>query len=399
MEQRYRLLSLSNSDLILQRSLSLIYASYENEHRESNDGIANKDKDFVFDIHPSLLVDTSKLIIDKFVGEGSHFILYKGWYRLDPVSIKVMLPKNTLDATYECKAKFQREVNLISRIKHQNIVKFIGACVEPSMMIITEFLEGGSLQKHLENIYPRTLDLEQSLSFALDISQAMEYLHANDIIHRDLKPGNLVLAEDKMHIKLSEFGMAREEICGEMTSEAGTYRYMAPELLSKEPLPKGEKKCYDHKADVYSFALVLWGLTKNQIPFKGRSELMAAYAAVRNMRPSVDEFPNDLLPLLQSCWAENPNLRPEFAEITNILTQVLQNFQTKRTTAPLQEAVSKHMIDEGQSKKNSSGCSTEKQFHSIKVSASACLPQSKLKKKINKYKSLVLRFSRCFASF
>lgn len=58
------------------------------------------------------------------------------------------------------------------------------------MMIITEFLEGGSLQKHLENIYPRTLDLEQSLSFALDISQAMEYLHANDIIHRDLKPGN-----------------------------------------------------------------------------------------------------------------------------------------------------------------------------------------------------------------
>lgn len=79
MEQRYRLLSLSNSDLILQRSLSLIYASYENEHRESNDGIANKDKDFVFDIHPSLLVDTSKLIIDKFVGEGSHFILYKGW--------------------------------------------------------------------------------------------------------------------------------------------------------------------------------------------------------------------------------------------------------------------------------------------------------------------------------
>lgn len=46
-------------------------------------------------------------------------------YRLDPVSIKVMLPKNTLDATYECKAKFQREVNLISRIKHQNIVKVL----------------------------------------------------------------------------------------------------------------------------------------------------------------------------------------------------------------------------------------------------------------------------------
>lgn len=58
------------------------------------------------------------------------------------------------------------------------------------MVIITELLEGGSLQKNLKRIYPMTLGLEQSLSYALDISQAMEYLHANGIIHRDLKPGN-----------------------------------------------------------------------------------------------------------------------------------------------------------------------------------------------------------------
>jgi len=70
-------------------------------------------------------------------------------------------------------------------------LQFIGASVEPRMMIITELLEGCSLPKYLESIYPNTLSLEQSISFALDISQAMEYLHANGIIHRDLKPGNL----------------------------------------------------------------------------------------------------------------------------------------------------------------------------------------------------------------
>ena len=58
------------------------------------------------------------------------------------------------------------------------------------MMIITELLECSSLPKYLESIYPNALSLEQSISFSLDISQAMEYLHANGIIHRDLKPSN-----------------------------------------------------------------------------------------------------------------------------------------------------------------------------------------------------------------
>ncbi|RDX62415.1 Serine/threonine-protein kinase STY17, partial [Mucuna pruriens] len=244
-------------------------------------------------------------------------------YEFNPVSVKVILPMQTSDATSECKAKFQRE--------------FVGASVEPSMMIITELVEGCSLQKYLESIYPSTLSLEQSISFALDISQGMEYLHANGIIHRDLKPGNLLLPNDNMQILIANFEIAREEISGEMTSEAGTYRYMAPELFSKDPLPKGAKKCYDHKADVYSFAMVLWALIKNRTPFKGRSELMAAYATARNMRPSVEEFPKDLLPLLQSCWEEDSKLRPEFSEITQILAKLLQNCRSTGITPKEEE--------------------------------------------------------------
>ncbi|KAJ1415287.1 Serine-threonine/tyrosine-protein kinase, catalytic domain [Sesbania bispinosa] len=290
------------------------------------------DDGFVFDIDRSLLLDPRKLIIGDVIGEGAYSIVHTGWYGCRPVAIKIILPERTVNATPECKAKFQREVNLISKMQHENIVKFIGACVEPSMMIVTELLESGSLQKNLKSIYPWTLGLEQSLSFALDISQAMEYLHANGIIHRDLKPGNLLLTKDKMHVKLADFGLAREDICDEMTCEAGSYRYMAPELFNKDPLPKGTKKFYDRKADVYSFAMVLWSIIKNQTPFKERKDLMAAYAAVNNLRPSVDEFPTPVLPLLQSCWAEDPKLRPEFTEITETLAELLQNFWPPRTT-------------------------------------------------------------------
>ncbi|KAK2372849.1 hypothetical protein P8452_46070 [Trifolium repens] len=321
--------SLPISDTMLLFELSLACSSQDVENRTSVD----IDDGFVFDIDPSLLVDNDKLVIDDLIGEGAFSSVYKGWYEDRPVAIKVLIPERTKEATPECKEKFQREVNLLSKIEHNNVIKFIGASVEPSMMLIMELMEGGSLQKNLKSIYPITLRLEQCLSYALDISQAMEYLHANGIIHRDLKPGNLLLTKDHNHVKLADFGVARDNICDQMTCEAGTYRYMAPELLSKDPLPKGAKKSYDHKADVYSFALTLWSLIKNQTPFKDRKDFMAAYATINNIRPSLDELPEDIIPLLQSCWVEDPKLRPEFKEITKTLISILHNIYTTKINA------------------------------------------------------------------
>ncbi|XWS22088.1 hypothetical protein CRYUN_Cryun29cG0004300 [Craigia yunnanensis] len=215
---------------------------------------------------------------------------------------------------------------MMSRVKHENLVKFFGACKDPLMAIVLELLPGMSLRKYLNSIRPKVLDLHVALNFALDIARAMDCLHANGIIHRDLKPDNLLLTANQRFVKLADFGLAREESVTEMmTAETGTYRWMAPELYSTVTLRQGEKKHYNNKVDVYSFGIVLWELLTNRMPFEGMSNLQAAYAAAfKQERPSLPEdISPDLAFIIQSCWVEDPNMRPSFSQIIRMLNEFL----------------------------------------------------------------------------
>ncbi|KAG6656539.1 hypothetical protein CIPAW_04G029300 [Carya illinoinensis] len=204
-------------------------------------------------------------------------------------------------------------------------LSFIGASMDPVMVIVTELLLGGTLRKYLLNIRPRCLDMHVAVGFALDIARAMECLHSHGIIHRDLKPDNLMLTADHKTVKLADFGLAREESLNEMmTAETGTYRWMAPELYSTVTLRHGDKKHYNHKVDIYSFAIVLWELIHNKLPFEGMSNLQAAYAAAfKNARPSAENLPEDLALIVTTCWKEDPNGRPDFSQIIQMLLHYL----------------------------------------------------------------------------
>nr|CAD1836393.1 unnamed protein product [Ananas comosus var. bracteatus] len=164
----------------------------------------------------------------------------------------------------------------------------------------------------------------------------MECLHSHGIIHRDLKPENLLLTADQRTVKLVDLGLAREETLTEMmTAETGTYRWMAPELYSTVTLRHGEKKHYNHKVDVYSFAIVLWELLHNRLPFEGMSNLQAAYAAAfKNIRPTADNLPEELALILTSCWNEDPNSRPNFSQIVQMLLHYLSTLSPPEPVAP-----------------------------------------------------------------
>ncbi|KAL1321920.1 hypothetical protein AAHE18_14G160400 [Arachis hypogaea] len=302
---------------------------------ESTESKSVKQNGFITDtqltIDESLLVDPKLLFIGSNIGEGAHGKVYEGRYGERIVAIKVLNRGSTSEERAALENRFAREVNMMSRVHHENLVKFIGACKDPLMVIVTELLPGMSLRKYLTSIRPKLLDLHVAINFALDIARAMDWLHANGIIHRDLKP---------------DFGLAREESVTEMmTAETGTYRWMAPEdiaqkhfkLYSTVTLRQGEKKHYNNKVDVYSFGIVLWELLTNRMPFEGMSNLQAAYAAAfKQERPSMPEdISPDLAFIIQSCWVEDPNLRPSFSQIIRMLNAFL--FTLSPPSPPMQE--------------------------------------------------------------
>ncbi|KAG6421719.1 hypothetical protein SASPL_118276 [Salvia splendens] len=325
------------------------------------------------DLDPKWLVDPKLLFVGPKIGEGAHAKVYEGKYKNRNVAIKIVEKGDTAEEIAKKEARFAREVAMLSRVQHKNLVKFIGACKEPVMVLVTELLLGGTLRKHLISLRPGCLDIRVAIGFALDIARAMECLHSHGIIHRDLKPGtdvycstheesirnavktrfplmkfvslairlgdswlskahgflclaeNLLLTEDRRTVKLADFGLAREESLTEMmTAETGTYRWMAPELYSTVTLRQGEKKHYNHKVDAYSFAIVLWELIHNKLPFEGMSNLQAAYAAAfKNVRPSADELPEELARIVTLCWKEDADARPNFTQIIQMLLEYL----------------------------------------------------------------------------
>ncbi|GMY13256.1 serine/threonine-protein kinase STY13-like [Fagus crenata] len=289
-----------------------------------------------FSLDAKWRVDPKQLLVGPKIGEGAHAKVYKGQYKNQSVAIKVVHRGETPEEITKREGRFAREVEMLSRVQHKNLVKFIGACKEPVMVIVTELLMGGTLRRYLLNTRPGCLDRRVAVGFALDIARAMECLHSHGIIHRDLKPENLILTADHKTVKLADFGLAREESLTEMmTAETGTYRWMAPELYSTVTLRHGEKKHYNHKVDAYSFAIVLWELIHNKLPFEGMSNLQAAYAAAfKNVRPSAENLPEDLALIVTSCWIEDPNARPNFSQIIQMLLHYLSTISPPAPVIP-----------------------------------------------------------------
>ncbi|KAJ6395643.1 hypothetical protein OIU77_020824 [Salix suchowensis] len=258
-------------------------------------------------------IDPKYLKFENKVASGSYGDLYKGTYCSQVVAIKILKPDRV---NSDLQKEFAQEVYIMRKVRHKNVVQFIGACTKPpSLCIVTEFMHGGSVYDYLHK-QRGVFKLPSLLKVAIDISKGMDYLHQNNIIHRDLKAANILMDENEV-VKVADFGVARVKTqTGVMTAETGTYRWMAPEVIEHKP--------YDHKADVFSFGIVLWELLTGKIPYDYLTPLQAAVGVVqKGLRPTVPKnTPTKLAELLEKCWQHDPARRPDFSEIIEILQRI-----------------------------------------------------------------------------
>ncbi|EER19236.1 protein kinase, putative [Perkinsus marinus ATCC 50983] len=173
-------------------------------------------------------------------GSGVTAEVYHGIWRGTAVAVKQI--KLGGKRTSKLLRAFKRELAIMVRCRHPNLVLFMGAVtVEEPIKVVFEFCEGGNLFDLLHNGDDDIeLSLPQKLKILLDIAKGLTYLHASNIVHRDLKSLNLLLTEriedehDKPIIKIADFGMAKikQQDQDDMTANAGTYHWMAPEVLN-----------------------------------------------------------------------------------------------------------------------------------------------------------------------
>eukprot|EP00249_Psilotum_nudum_P017529 c26373_g2_i1 orf=695-1699(+) len=217
-------------------------------------------------------IDLRSLNMGPAFAQGAFGKLYRGTYNGEDVAVKILeRPENNLERGQLMEQQFTQEVMMLATLRHQNVVRFIGACRKPLVWcIVTEYAKGGSVRMFLSRRQNRSVPLKLAVKQALDVALGMEYLHSLGFIHRDLKSDNLLIATDKS-IKIADFGVARIEVQTEgMTPETGTYRWMAPEMI--------QHRSYNHKVDVYSFGIVLWELITGNLPFQNMTAVQAAFA-------------------------------------------------------------------------------------------------------------------------
>mmetsp|Transcript_32863 Transcript_32863/g.75150 ORF Transcript_32863/g.75150 Transcript_32863/m.75150 type:complete len:295 (-) Transcript_32863:105-989(-) len=271
-------------------------------------------------------LDPAELKRGEAIDEGSTSQVLRGTYRGVSVAIKVF-KLNVANMQRKKQEAMCRELAIMAGVDHPNVVKMLGVVPDQHVQIVTELCLGGSVFSLLYEHADVKLSWKQRLKMLTDIAVAMGYLHYFDppIIHRDLKSLNLLLADPVTSskcepvVKVTDFGLARlvDWENGGPTNGVGTIHWMAPEVLLGH--------AYDERADVYSYGCIMFELIYNKVPFQDVDPSRLAKLKKMGVCPQSDErpalCPDALHDLMETCWKQEPKLRPDFAMIEQELGQ------------------------------------------------------------------------------
>ncbi|KAK7318761.1 hypothetical protein RJT34_03468 [Clitoria ternatea] len=216
---------------------------------------------------------------------------------------------------------FKNELTLLERVRHPNVVQFVGAVTQNvPMMIVREYHAKGDLASYLQK--KGRLSPSKVLRFAIDIARGMNYLHEckpDPVIHCDLKPKN-ILMDNGGQLKIAGFGTVRFSLIS--TDKAKLVQpdpnidlsslYVAPEIY--------KDVVFDRSVDAYSFGLIVYEMIEGIQPLHPRPpEEAAKLMCLEGIRPpfkiKAKSYPQDVKELIEECWHPEPVVRPTFSQI------------------------------------------------------------------------------------
>lgn len=247
------------------------------------------------------------------IGRGAFGTVYKGMYRERPVAVKVCRRANLSSMAMK---QFEKEVCILQRCAHPNVVTFVGACTWKGgqrTVLVTELMEKGDLYTLLGKYQGRFAWHKLGRYVALDVARGLAFLHSRNIVHFDLKSAN-VLLDKKYRAKLADVGLSKtlthsygcDSLATYMaTGELGTFAWAAPEVLLGLPC--------NAKADIYSMGVLLWELATSLVP-QGRDLRFISVPA---------EGPPALASLINACLDNSPSNRPSADQLVHIIQHML----------------------------------------------------------------------------
>ncbi|XP_030536779.1 LEAF RUST 10 DISEASE-RESISTANCE LOCUS RECEPTOR-LIKE PROTEIN KINASE-like 1.4 [Rhodamnia argentea] len=270
------------------------------------------------------------------LGDGGFGTVYYGELRDGRVVAVKRLYENNLRRVEQ----FMNEVEILTRLHHQNLVKLYGCTSRRSreLLLVYEYIPNGTVADHLygKQATSNLLPWRVRLNIAVETADALTYLHASDVIHRDVKTNNILL-ENNFRVKVADFGLSRlfpTDVSHISTAPQGTPGYVDPEYY----------QCYQltDKSDVYSFGVVLCELLSSKPAVdtnRHRHDINLANMAVsriqnRTLHELIDPslgFETDyavrrmmtlVAELAFRCLQEERDMRPTMEEVLDTLKRI-----------------------------------------------------------------------------